>query len=316
MFLKRAPPVKSLQAFGIPFNARQSIPRMTANHSENPWRQKLQGQFCALLAPPMLNLLDYRLFYFDRATDPARAEYNEHCIFVFWHEYISVILPRWGHTPLTVLCSKHRDGEIVKQIAAALGFHIVRGSSNRGGSDAIRQLRKHSEFSSLAITPDGPRGPRREMAIGPIYLSSLLNMPIVPIGIGIDRAWRLDTWDKFALPKPFSRVRLILGPKIWIPPKRERDDLENYRLGLAKLMNDLTEQAQGWAESALKLDGEQVSVRVRRHNTLRFPRDTESKTSERAGMQNPAIARPFSPSLANLISSASQFADQVKTTTA
>jgi lysophospholipid acyltransferase (LPLAT)-like uncharacterized protein len=276
----------------------------------------MPGQFCALVAPPLLNLLDYRLFYFDRSTDPARAEYDEHCIFVFWHEYISVILPRWGHTPLTVLCSKHRDGEIVNQIALGLGFHIVRGSSNRGaasrgGADAIRQLRKNACFSSIAITPDGPRGPRREMAVGPLYLASLMQMPIVPIGIGIDRAWRLDTWDQFALPKPFSRVRLILGPKIYMAPKQTREQLETCRNHLTRLMNDLTHHAQNWAESGLAMSGEQTSVRVRRNNKKWFERPMRATLpeQEQARAEDIFSARPNN-SLSKMLSAAKAFGEK------
>lgn len=228
------------------------------------------GRFGALVVPQLLNFLDYRLYYHDRATDPARPEYDEHVIFTFWHEYIGVVLPRWGHTPLTVLCSQHRDGEVVNQVAASLRLHIVRGSSNRGGSGAIRQLKQNAKFSSIAITPDGPRGPRRQMAIGPVYLASLLKIPIVPVGIGIDRCWRLRTWDQFAVPLPFARVRFILGPKIMIDATKNRDQMEANRLSVENLMNDLSQHAQAWADSGSRLDGEQLCVRVRRCNTKFF----------------------------------------------
>lgn len=246
--------------------------------SEATFNQKLAGQFNSLVLPRALDLLNFRIFHYDRSVDPARPEYNEHVIFSFWHEYIVVVLPRWGRTPLTVLCSQHRDGEWVNQTAVALGLNIVRGSSTRGGSSAIRQLKKHSRFSSIAVTPDGPRGPRREMAMGPIFLASLLGIPIVPVGVGIDRPYRLKTWDKFAIPRMTSRVRMIFGPKIFIPRKAGSERMEATRLSVQRLMNDLTGHAEHWASSKEKMVGEQPFVRARRTNRLVFDSKPESSS--------------------------------------
>ena len=236
--------------------------------------QKFFGQFNALVLPSALDMIDLRIAHFDRSVDPARPEYHEHVVFSFWHEYISVVLPRWGHTPLTILCSQHRDGEWVNQTGLALGLRVVRGSTSRGGSSAIRQLKKNCKTSSLAISPDGPRGPRREMALGPVYLASLLGLPIVPVGIGIDNPWRLNTWDKFAIPRPLSRVRHIFGPKIFIPRKSSREDLEAFRKGIQDLTNDLCDAAEAWALSGEKMVGEQPFTRARRTNSIDFSKLT------------------------------------------
>ncbi len=239
--------------------------------SEATFKQRFLGQFGALVLPRVLDSMNFRIFHHDRSVDPARPEYNQHVIFAFWHEYIGVVLPRWGNTPLTVLCSHHRDGEIVNQVAASLNLHIVRGSSTRGGSSAIRQMKRHSKFSSIAVTPDGPRGPRREMAMGPVYMASLLKMPLVPVGVGIDNPRRLKTWDKFAIPRrPLTRVRMIFGPKIHIPPKADRETLESSRSGIQNLIRDLTVQAENWAESRDRIQGEQRFLRARRCNKKIF----------------------------------------------
>ena len=139
--------------------------------SEATFKHKVIGRLNAIAMPRALDLLNFRICHYDRSVDPARPEYNEHVIFSFWHEYIVVVLPRWGHTPLTVLCSQHRDGEWVNQTAVSLGMSIVRGSTSRAGSAAIRQMKRNSKFSSIAMTPDGPRGPRPEMAIGPAAMT-------------------------------------------------------------------------------------------------------------------------------------------------
>lgn len=245
-------------------------------NSEATAAQRIFGQVNSLMLPAALKLLNIRLNHYDRSVDPARPEYNQHVVFTFWHEYISVMLTNWAHTPLTILTSQHRDGEYVSQIGEYSGVHVVRGSTSRGGAAAIRQLKKHTRFSSVAITPDGPRGPRREMAMGPIYLASLLKVPIVPVGVGMDRPWRLNTWDRFAIPRPFSRVRVIFGPKINLPRQRDKTVLEDFRLKLQQITNDLSRAAEDWATSGQKMRGEQRLVRSRRRNQMFFDRPARS----------------------------------------
>ena len=248
---------------------------MSANAS---FVQKIVGQAGSLIFPKVLDhLLDLKICHYDRSVDPARPEYHEHCIFAFWHEYIGLILPRWGHVPLTVLVSKHRDGEWVNQTAKALGMNIVRGSTSRGGTQAIRDLKKHGDFSSITFTPDGPRGPRREMALGPIYLASKLQMPIVCVGGGFENPWRLKTWDRFAIPRPFSRARIIFGPKIYLPRKMKREELETSRLKIQSLITDLTIQAENWANSDGHFRQQQPFVRARRTSKLFFDKEKEVK---------------------------------------
>lgn len=233
--------------------------------------QKIFGQISAVALPNAMNtLISYKIAHYDRSVDPVRPEYNEHCIFVFWHEYIGLILPRWGQCPLSILVSKHRDAEWVNQTALALGIHIVRGSTTRGGSSAIRQLKRQGKFSSLGFTPDGPRGPRRQMALGPVYLASVLQMPIVPVGVGCSHLWRLSTWDRFAVPKPLARARVIFGPKIYLKPKMKRDALETSRAKIQNLLTDISDHAESWAESGENMLGEQRFLRARRNNRLFF----------------------------------------------
>ncbi|NLA09484.1 MAG: DUF374 domain-containing protein, partial [Microbacteriaceae bacterium] len=96
-------------------------------------------------------------------------------------------------------------------------FRVVRGSTRRGGASALRQLLDQGELTHLAITPDGPRGPRRTLAQGAVYLASKLQMPLVALGMGFDRPWRVKSWDRFAIPRPGSRARAILSPEIHVP---------------------------------------------------------------------------------------------------
>jgi len=113
----------------------------------------------------------------------------------------------------------------------------------------------------MAITPDGPRGPRRRLAQGAVFLASRLQLPIVPMGLGVDRPWRTPTWDRFAVPRPGSRARAVVGPEIFIPPNLDRRQIELRRLGVEHLLTQLTVEAENWAESGEQRSGSLPVVR-------------------------------------------------------
>ena len=138
------------------------------------------------------------------------------------------------------------------------GFDCVRGSTYRGGARAIWELFERSRRQHLTITPDGPRGPRRQLAQGPIYLASRLQIPLVVMGFGYDRPWRANSWDNFAVPRPFSRARAIIGPPMRLPPDLDRAGLEHCRQRVESLLNCLTVEAEAWAAAGTRKAGELV----------------------------------------------------------
>jgi lysophospholipid acyltransferase (LPLAT)-like uncharacterized protein len=210
---------------------------------------KFGGLLGATTVRGWMSTLDYKGAFYDRTVDPVDPRCHGQKIYVFWHENILFPLYLRGHCNLAMLLSRHRDADILKELARHLGFEIVRGSTFGGGSSALRELLRKSQRMNLAITPDGPRGPRRVLAQGPVYLSSKLGMPLVAMGIGYDRPWRLNSWDRFAVPRPFSRARAVLSPQMFIPPDLDREGVEHYRLQVEKMLNRLTCEAQAWAEA-------------------------------------------------------------------
>jgi lysophospholipid acyltransferase (LPLAT)-like uncharacterized protein len=148
-----------------------------------------------------------------------------------------------------MLVSRHRDAEFLARIAYHMGVGCVRGSTNQGAATALRHLVRMSRHNHLAVTPDGPRGPRRQMAPGPVFLASVLGLPLVVLGIGYDRPWRLNTWDRFAIPRYGTRARLIMSPPMAIPSDLDRDGIEEYRQQVEQLINRLTLEAEAWAEA-------------------------------------------------------------------
>jgi lysophospholipid acyltransferase (LPLAT)-like uncharacterized protein len=215
----------------------------------SPLITKAVGLFGATAINAWMSTLEYRAAFFDPTIDPVHPDYHGKKIYVFWHEYILFPLAVRGHCNFTMLVSKHGDAEFLSRIALHLGFDCVRGSTYRGGSTALRELVEKSQKMNLTITPDGPRGPRRTLAQGPIYLSSKLGLPIVAMGFGYDRPWRLKSWDRFAIPRPGSRARAVLGPRMQIPANLDRDGIEHYRVEVERMLNRLTSEAEAWAES-------------------------------------------------------------------
>jgi lysophospholipid acyltransferase (LPLAT)-like uncharacterized protein len=99
----------------------------------------------------------------------------------------------------------------------------------------------------ITITPDGPRGPRRVVKPGLVYLASRLGLPIVPAGFGLNRPWRGKSWDRFAVPRPFSRACCVTDEIIRVPATADRDTLEVYRRQVEAAITRATDLAERWA---------------------------------------------------------------------
>lgn len=147
----------------------------------------------------------------DSAVRAARAS-GQRVIFTLWHGELLPLLWYHRNQGIAVVISEHRDGEIIAQIAERLGYATVRGSSSRGGSRALIGLMRALE-SGLdgAVTPDGPRGPAHVFAPGAAIASQRTGVPLLPIRASAARAWRLKSWDRFLVPKPFATVRVTYG---------------------------------------------------------------------------------------------------------
>lgn len=213
------------------------------------WLRKAGGLLVSSLIESVMSTLTYRQASYDLAVDPAHDDFRGPAIFLFWHEFIPVPFYLRPFSRMALLVSRHADAEWLTQAVRYRGFSVVRGSSARGGTAALRELMRVAQDCNLAITPDGPRGPRRSLAQGPIYLSSELQIPLILIAVGMDRPWRLPTWDRFAIPRLGSRCRVITSPRIQIPPNLDRLSLESYRESVERLFLRLTEEAEAWAES-------------------------------------------------------------------
>jgi lysophospholipid acyltransferase (LPLAT)-like uncharacterized protein len=137
-------------------------------------------------------------------------------VYSLWHGDMLPLLYQHRGEGVAVLISEHRDGELIAGIAQRLGFRSVRGSTSRGASRALVGLvRTLGAGHDVAVTPDGPRGPARSFAPGALIAAHRSNAPIMACGVAVRRAWRLRSWDRFCIPKPFARVTLAYaGPEL------------------------------------------------------------------------------------------------------
>ncbi len=153
-------------------------------------------------------------------TEPTgdRIANGEPIIYALWHE---ALLPTpWTHRNLglVAIVSRHQDGEIVARILESHGFGTARGSTTRGGTTALRQMIDAIESGhSLAITPDGPRGPRRKLQPGVVEIAMRSGAPVVPAGILFRPTHRFRSWDRMALPWPRAKGVIHYGDPLWVP---------------------------------------------------------------------------------------------------
>jgi lysophospholipid acyltransferase (LPLAT)-like uncharacterized protein len=170
---------------------------------------------------------------------------------VYWHgqQLVPVRhLLRTTHRGLKLgfLISPSVDGELPAMLVKRVGGHVIRGSSSATGARALRDYYEAvvKLGVSPAITPDGPHGPRRRFKPGAILLSQLSGKPIVPMAYAARRAWLFPTWDRFALPWPFSRVALVIGEPVQVPKGLDTSALERWQETLGSQLDALYEQAR------------------------------------------------------------------------
>jgi lysophospholipid acyltransferase (LPLAT)-like uncharacterized protein len=148
-------------------------------------------------------------------------------VFAFWHEFLPLMpaftfiarkLPFYRPRPIHTLVSQHRDGRFIGAVVQRFGILPILGSSSRGGAAGLRNLLAVlRQGDVIGITPDGPRGPRRQAALGVAQLAALSGVPVVPVAARTSRRIQLRTWDRMKVPLPFGRGVVVCGPAIPVP---------------------------------------------------------------------------------------------------
>ena len=167
-------------------------------------------------------------------------------LFVFWHSRLVYACFRLGRlVRLAMMVSHSRDGELIARVAHDHGIASVRGSSSRGGSAAARQLARAMKEHGICggITPDGPRGPREVVQPGALLVAKLAGAAIVPVAVGFSRKKVFASWDRFQLPAPFGRGRLVFGEALLVPADTDADAMERLRMDLERRIAAVTAEA-------------------------------------------------------------------------
>ena len=173
------------------------------------------------------------------------------CAPCYWHQHHvvgSTLIRNWVERGFKAcfLVSGSVDGDVPERIARAWGAEVIRGSANQSGALALRdQQQMMKNGYSIVTTADGPRGPQYEFKMGAVLMARIAGVPIVPIACAADKAWYLDRWDAFMIPKPFTRVVLAIGEPVAIPRDAGLDALEPYRRNVQeRVMSLMQESAQ------------------------------------------------------------------------
>ena len=168
-------------------------------------------------------------------------------IFPVWHNRL-LLLPAifrrfLAERNAAALISASRDGDMLAAFVERYGYGTIRGSSSRRGASAMLRLTEVFESGThIVITPDGPRGPVYEMGRGVIFLAQKTNADVVPASVEFSRSWRLRSWDRFMIPRPFATVRVILGSRMRIADTADDEEFEAERLRLQNAVMELVEE--------------------------------------------------------------------------
>ena len=183
----------------------------------------------------------------------ALIEAGQPAVLSFWHDrtffgarFLVHRMVRRGY-PVTILVSQSRDGELGVKLATRWGVGVVRGSASRGGAEGLRRLYKAvvRQHSAVVVIPDGPRGPKSEAKPGALVLAQMTGIPILPIGFAARRYWTLRSWDRMIIPKPFTRIAVVIGEPLVLPREFEEAALAAEQQRLKGVLDALVDEAEG-----------------------------------------------------------------------
>jgi lysophospholipid acyltransferase (LPLAT)-like uncharacterized protein len=177
-----------------------------------------------------------------RVTVKGDSRYPGPAVYALWHRQEVLMIHLHRNQGVCGLVSKSRDGEYMARILLGMGFNVIRGSSTTGGSEALRALiRAAKKGYSIAVTPDGPKGPIFKVQPGIAYIAQKAGVPIIPVACALSRKKILRSWDKYQFPLPFGRIEAVYGEPIHVA---ETDDVAAKALEVETRLNSLTAEAE------------------------------------------------------------------------
>jgi len=203
----------------------------------------------------LASTIKFEMHMLDPAWDPLSPTCPRTYIVSTWHD--TMLLPillrrtirdKTAANRMTTLVSQHQDGSFLTDAMRYFDLGAVRGSTNRGGTTALRSLIELAQRQHICITPDGPRGPERVISPGIIALASFSQVPIIPCLFAASRFWRFKgSWTDLVMPKPFSTTHGVIGAPLSVPKSLSRSGIECYRQTLQSEMDRLQPLADAFA---------------------------------------------------------------------
>jgi hypothetical protein len=168
----------------------------------------------------------------------------------FWHGRLLMMPFGYPHVRWAIMISRHPDGEYISRVAERLGIYSVRGSARRGGPWALLgMVRASRKGYHLAITPDGPLGPREQVKPGVIGLARLAGVPIIPAAFAASPGKFVQSWDRFLIPLPFGRGVFVCGEPVVVSAKAGPEEMEKARTVLEERLRHVTALADGYVKN-------------------------------------------------------------------
>ncbi len=164
---------------------------------------------------------------------------SDKILYAFWHSRLLGLCYTHRFRRIGIMVSKSFDGEWIARLVMRLGYKTYRGSASKDGATGLLEMMRDLPEGDLALSVDGPKGPAERVKPGVITLASKAGFPVVPITIMAEKMWRLNTWDGFMVPKPFSTITVLCGPHIEVPADINKDGLKKYRMEIEKAITDL-----------------------------------------------------------------------------
>lgn len=215
--------------------------------------ERYLSRFAVCAASGLFATVRKRFHFAEASTSPYLPVSGATYIYSVWHD--SLLMPLFlGRQPATVaLVGQHGDGTFLANALAALGIGCVRGSTSRGGAQAVRQLITQTENQHIVVTPDGPRGPRREMKPGVAYIASRTGKPIVPTAFACRSSWSWGSgWTELCVPKPGTIVYALTGAGVTVPADANSTTLAQFTHTIQIQMDQLEIQARALASQPIR----------------------------------------------------------------
>ncbi|WP_167631335.1 lysophospholipid acyltransferase family protein [Mariprofundus ferrooxydans] len=214
----------------------------------------MKDRFVTWLIPRLIRLIFLFLVNTIRwqvVGEPYSRQDPKRYLYAFWHARM-LMIPRISRNRAWhgyMLISEHRDGGYIADTMHLLGIDTVRGSTTRGGARAMLKMLRavRDENRHLAITPDGPKGPREVVQKGTVQLAMKAGLPVVPVCYATKRHWRVNSWDRFYIPQPFSRGVFVMGDPVSVS---EGDDMDDALRRVQQAMDDAQQTADSFFDKA------------------------------------------------------------------